>query len=584
MILTSLVDYYNRKAADPESGIAPPGWEVKEIPYIILLNEEGIPVNLISTYEGSGKEKRAKKYLVPQSEKRVGVKPFLLWDNLLYVVGVSPKPEEKESAKIKHRAFCQKLEELSGVEDQGLEAVRKFLAQSTEEIVAALSHFETWKEACANGSAAWTFQLAGATNVIATSDAVRTVVDLKNAEHEGVAGRCLVTGQDCIVEDKTHPPIKGVFGGQGSGTNIICFDKRSFRSFNKEQGANAPVGKSAVFAYTTALNTLLDKDSQNRMQVGEASTVFWGERSSILEEQMVSIFSEPPKDDPDQGVKAVRALYESVQTGAFADEKGTDRFYVLGLSPNAARVAIRFWIVSTVHAMANNILRHFEDTKIVHGPKEKDTLSLFRFLVNLATEGKADNIPPMIEGDFMRAILENLPYPRTMLQAAIRRSRAEQNVNYPRAAIIKACINRQTRYQNSTIKEELKVALDLDNKNIGYRLGRLFAALEKIQAEANPGLNATIRDRYYGAASGTPVTVFPNLMRLKNHHLSKLDSTGRRIYFEKLLAEISSEIADFPRHLPLEDQGRFAIGYYHQMQQFFTKKEKEADKTEETVA
>lgn len=580
MALMSLVDYYNRKAADPKSGIAPPGWEVKEIPYIILLDPEGNPVNVVSTVEGNGKTKRTKKFRVPQGEKKTsGVKSNLLWDNPEYVIGVSMKGKGEQ----KQDAFRKKMAEFGELDDPGWKAVQKFLALSLDDKLAKLSPFECWKSACEEG-ANMTFQLAGTAGIVASSDVVRDAINRKNASGEKNIGRCLVTGRYEELELTTHPAIKNVWGGQTSGTNIVSYNAEPFKSYHKEQGANAPVGKSAVFAYTTALNTLLDKDSQNRMQVGEASTVFWGERSSILEEQMVSIFSEPPKDDPDQGVKAVRALYESVQTGAFADEKGTDRFYVLGLSPNAARVAIRFWIVSTVHAMANNILRHFEDTKIVHGPKEKDTLSLFRFLVNLATEGKADNIPPMIEGDFMRAILENLPYPRTMLQAAIRRSRAEQNVNYPRAAIIKACINRQTRYQNSTIKEELKVALDLDNKNIGYRLGRLFAALEKIQAEANPGLNATIRDRYYGAASGTPVTVFPNLMRLKNHHLSKLDSTGRRIYFEKLLAEISSEIADFPRHLPLEDQGRFAIGYYHQMQQFFTKKEKEADKTEETVA
>lgn len=173
----------------------------------------------------------------------------------------------------------------------------------------------------------------------------------------------------------------------------------------------------------------------------------------------------------------------------------------------------------------------------------------------------------------MRAILGGLPYPQTLLDAAIRRIRAEHDIIYARASLIKACINRRTRFDNPDIKEELKVSLDKANTNIGYRLGRLFATLEKIQSEANPGINATIRDRFYGAASGTPVTVFSNLMRLKNHHLAKLESSGRRIYFERLIAEIMDTIEDFPSHLNLANQGRFAIGYYHQNQSFYTKKE-----------
>jgi CRISPR-associated protein Csd1 len=248
---------------------------------------------------------------------------------------------------------------------------------------------------------------------------------------------------------------------------------------------------------------------------------------------------------------------------------------VLGLSPNASRIAIRFWIVDTVAGMAGKIKQHFDDLRIVHRPWDKDVFSIFRLLVCTAAQGKADNIPPNLAGETMRAILEGLPYPQTLLQAVIRRIRAEHVVTYPRAALIKAFINRSTRFKNPRIEEALKMSLDESNTNIGYRLGRLFAVLEKIQQEANPGISATIRDRFYGAASGTPVTVFGNLMRLKNHHLSKLTSAGRRIYFEKLLGGIidgvEAKIA-FPTHLTLEEQGRFAIGYYHQQQDFFSKK------------
>ena len=586
MILQALTDYYNRKAADPDSVIAPPGWEDKDIPYIIILDTEGNPVNVLSTIEGSGKTKRTKKFRVPQGEKKTsGIKSNLLWDTPEYVIGAAvKKPEDQKKSKEqeKHEAFRKRIAELGDIDDPGWKAVQKFLEFSLEEKLTKLSSFESWKNALEEG-ANMTFQLAGNPCIVAFSPTVRAVITSQNSDDEKIIGRCLVTHAEEPIEN-LHPAIKGIWNGNSTGTNIVSFNLPPFWSYGKEYGANAPIGKSTVFAYTTALNTMLNKDSQNRMLVGEASVVFWSERPCSLETQFPTIFCEPPKDDPDKGTDAVRALYKSVKTGTYAEEEGKTRFYVLGLSPSSARLAIRFWIVSTVHNMANNILQHFEDTRIVHGPKEKDTLSIFRLLVNLAVEGKSDNVLPILEGDLMRAILENLPYPRTLLQAAIRRTRAEQNINYPRAAIIKACLNRQTRYLLSTKKEELTMALDLENKNIGYRLGRLFAALEKIQSEANPGLNATIRDRFYGAASGTPVTVFPNLMRLKNHHLSKMDNTGRVIYFEKLLSEITSEIADFPHHLTMEDQGRFAIGYYHQIQQFYTKKEKEQDSENVTKA
>jgi CRISPR-associated protein Csd1 len=232
--------------------------------------------------------------------------------------------------------------------------------------------------------------------------------------------------------------------------------------------------------------------------------------------------------------------------------------------------------------MALKIKRHFDDLKIVHGPMDKNALSLFRLLVCTAAQGKADNIPPNLAGETMRCILEGLPYPQTLLQATIRRIRAEHEITHPRAALIKACINQSTRFKNPNIKEELKMSLDDSNTNIGYRLGRLFAVLEKIQQEANPGINATIRDRFYGAASGTPVAVFGNLMRLKNHHLAKLTSTGRRIYFEKLLGGIIDGVeanTSFPAHLSLEEQGRFAIGYYHQHQDFFLKNKTQITKS-----
>ena len=222
--------------------------------------------------------------------------------------------------------------------------------------------------------------------------------------------------------------------------------------------------------------------------------------------------------------------------------------------------------------MAMNIKQHFDDLDIERAPFDKPHLSIFRLLVSIASLGKADNIPPNLTGDFARTILTASPYPITLLQAAIRRIRAEHEINYPRAALIKAILNRQRRFQIQTQSDkELTVSLDLTNTNAGYRLGRLFAVLERAQERANPGLNATIRDRYYGAAASTPVAVFSNLMKLKNHHIAKLENKGEAVNLEKLIAEVMDGINDFPNHMPLTDQGRFAIGYYHQRQAFYTK-------------
>jgi CRISPR-associated protein Csd1 len=387
----------------------------------------------------------------------------------------------------------------------------------------------------------------------------------------------MITGEKGPTEI-LHPTIKGIYGAQSTGANIVSFNLDAFKSFNKEQGRNAPVGKNAAFAYTTALNYLLRRDSRQKLIVGEATMVFWADRPHDLEMQLADIFGEPPKDDPDRQINAVRSLYRSLEVGAFINTQEKTKFFVLGLSPNAARIAIRFWNVSTAAELAERIKQHFEDLRIVRRTFGKnfdpEFLSLFRILVSVAIQGKAANIIPNMSGDIMRAILDGTPYPRTLLNAALRRIRASHEVTYAAASIIKAYLNRQAR---STINKEKEVSIMLDegNRNIGYRLGRLFAVLEKAQEEANPGLNATIRDRYYGAASSTPVTVYPILMKLKNHHIAKLENRGRAVNFERLFGNIIDEMIDFPAHLDIEDQGRFAVGYYHQRQEFFKKSQKE---------
>lgn len=576
MILQALNEYYDRKAKDQNSGIAPNGWEWRAIHYIIDLDPNGTPVGIESMVEGSGKNMTVKQFLVPKGVKRTsGISSSLLCENPEYAIGVDLNP--KKPAAAKHEAFLAKLDELGDIDDAGIRALKLFCQLPFEEKSAKLSAFEYWEAIKAGKNVNIAFKLSGENDIMACSKAVREAIDRMNGSSSG-GERCLVTGELDTIE-KTHPAIKGIRGGNPTGTNIVSFNMRSVESFGKEQGENAPVGSRAAFAYTTALNNLLGKESLNNINVGDATTVFWSEKPTELEANFPKFFNNPPKDNPDQGVEAVRSLFESIETGAYTEDQKKVRFYVLGLSPNAARIMIRFWIVSTVGEMATNIKQFFDDTYIVHGPSFPERLSLFRLLVSTAVQRKAENIPPNIEGDFMRAILQGLPYPLTLLTAAVLRNRAERDVVYERAALIKACLNRSLKMQSlsseSTEQEELTVSLDQKNTNIGYVLGRLFAVLEKLQKDANPGINATIRDRYYGAASGTPLTAFPNLLRLKNHHLSKLTNEGTRVYYEKLLTEVLSSVEDFPAHLSLADQGRFAIGYYHQVQDFYKKRSKD---------
>lgn len=590
MILQSLHEYYGRKRDSlPGDGI-----ERKELPFLLVLKPNGAFLHIEDTRQGDGKRKRGNVFLVPQGVKKSGnVAANLLWGNVEYVLGQpDPKKLEEQRKKGKEKRYQERLGDMLTAFRQKIEQFPSAV-KSTPEVSAVLAFLSSgnfapvmadplWSQVSAT-SANVSFKLTGEEKPVCSASCVLASVR-QSSKGKDESLICLITGDSDIVE-RLHPPIKGVWGAQTSGGNIVSFNLPAFTSFGRKQGTNAPVGKRAAFAYTTALNHLLA--SKQRIQVGDASTVFWAAADNRMESLLSQFFDEPPQDNPDQGANAVKELFEAPLSGTPAIYDDGTRFYVLGLAPNSARIAVRFWHVATVGDLAGHIRQHFEDLEIAR-PRyvERPFLSLRALLVAVSPLGDLDKLSPKLAGDFMKAILDGTPYPQTVLQAALRRIHAEQakkdekrrpkeHVTYARAALIKAWLNRLTR--NTGQNEEITVSLDESNINIGYRLGRLFAVLEKVQADANPGLNTTIRDSYFGSASSTPSAVFPSLMRRNQHHMTKLrkEKPGLYITRDKLIQTICYDGIDgklgFQPILSLADQGRFVIGYYQQRQDLFTK-------------
>jgi len=377
------------------------------------------------------------------------------------------------------------------------------------------------------------------------------------------AGMCLVSGEIAPIA-RLHLAIKGVRDAQSSGAALVSFNLDAFCSYDKSQNFNAPVSESRASAYTKALNHLLASNS-NKIQIGDATTVFWTERDSPVE-GFFGMILDPRDTSADD--KDLAVFLESVREGKLPRNiDGAVKFYILGLSPNASRLSVRFWHVSTVKDISEKLGQHFRDLSMIR-PFDTDPEypGMWRLLKETSNKKSQDGPSPLLGGAVMQSILNGTPYPQSLLSAVIGRIRAEQNINYIRAAIIKAVLVRKKRILNQGM--EVSMALDKENKNIAYLLGRLFAVLEKAQQDAIPGANTTIKDRFYGSASATPRVVFPQLLRLAQHHIQKAEYGKVR---DKQIEEIVCDIKEFPAYMGLDEQGLFAIGYYHQRQDFFKK-------------
>lgn len=582
MILQALIKYYHR-LAEVEC-VPPQGFKRVGIPFLIILNKHGEFIGLEDTRTLSGRKFVARSFIVPEEQERSGSKAWqtsnLLWDHYGYILGwpKSDSDDDKAMAQKQHKTFVAKVQNLFDIfpSDEGIRAIYHFL--STEDFSAVFSH-PLWQDCARIPGCNLSFRFELQPSLICENENVRSYVEETNcsaptneeddSDLRDFTGICLITGEEAEVA-RTHPrtPIPGA----KSNAKIVSFQKNmGFDSYGKQQSYNAPVSKRAAFAYTTVVNHML-KGSRQHIQVGDATTLFWAEKRHDMEDVFSSFFGEPAGEEPEQDYKSLIAMFRSPESGARVELEPSTKFYVLGLAPNAARIAVRFWYVGTVGEVANNIWQHFDDIEMVKSQTEWRNIKLRSLLRSIALKQEDKNIPPNLAGDTMKSILTGTPYPQTLLNAAIRRCRAEREITYPRASIIKALLVRESRFYNRKEKE-VGMSLDPENKNTGYLLGRLFAVLERAQESASPGINATIRDRFYGSASSTPVAVFPHLMKLKNHHIAKLENRGAAVNLEKQIGGIMEGVSDFPAHLSLQDQGRFAVGYYHQRQSFFARKD-----------
>lgn len=579
MILQALAKHYDSLVN--EGKISPPGWGELGISYALCIDDTGELKYAISVKTEQTKGK--KTVLAPQimkvpapAVKTVNIAASFLTGNSAYILGVDNKGK-KERAKKCFEASKDMHEKLLGNVD-------------FPEAKAVVAFFQKWNpdEASENQVLKDYYEdIVSGVNIVFLYDGhfVHEYEEIRKIwqdyydtpQEEGEKMTCLVTGKMTFVE-ATHPLIKGVAGAQTSGAALVSFNAPAFCSYGKEQNYNAPVSKAAAFAYTTTLNKLLS-DREHVLRIGDTTIVMWSEKNSEEYTDLFSTLTFGSKSEYSQNdiFNMVKNLCQGkrVQFNKANIDPDMD-FYILGLSPNAARLSVRFFLKNTFGNFIRNVTKHYERLEII-----KDKNSGFDYipiwkLINETVNQKSKNKNPneQMVGNTLTAVLNDTRYPATLLNGIILRIRADKVINRERAAVIKAYY---LKNKNKDVPEEvLTVSLNKDSRNVPYNLGRLFSVLEAIQNTANPGLNSTIRDKYFNSASATPAVVFPVLINLAQKHLGKMrkSNKGSYVFYEKQIEEIMEKLGDtYPSRLNLPQQGTFQLGYYHQKQERFNKKE-----------
>lgn len=579
--LSELCRFYERMAADPASGMPPRGMTAEQISFALVIAEDGALVRVEDLRDSKGRPVRR---FVPAAVKRTsGIAANFLWDNTGYALGVDGKGNAERAAKTfaAFRALHEKL--LAKCDRSQARALLAFLDTWDPQRFAALE----LRDALLDSNVV--FRLDGEDHFLHEDDALEALwLDaVDEGEEATAAGVCLVTGRSEPIA-LVHPAIKGVTGAQSSGAALVSFNCPSFTSYGKEQNANAPVSSAAARAYTSALNYLLRREHRQTVRIGDTSIVFWADRASPAETLFSSVFdfAPPPGAAPDSEegaaqdadqVSRVQGILRALRNGCPLNEADRDldagaRFYVLGLAPNAARLSVRFWLTTTLEVLLRHVGRWYGDLAIERRfpDAEPEFPPLWQLLRELAAQGKSENVPPELGGQLARCLLSGARFPENVFAALMQRIHADKRVNYFRAALIKAylCRNHQEGHDMETMNEE--------SRNVGYRLGRAFALLEKTQKDAlGKEINASLRERYIDAASATPLLVFPGLLRLHQHHVTKAKKARGNAYETmcgKCMGAILGDVDDFPAVLSLADQARFMLGYYHQMNALYRKK------------
>ena len=585
MILQALAALYDR--LDAGGNVPPYGFSNERISFAVVLGQDGGPVGVQSLQDTSGKRPRPSRRLVPQRvERSVNVKPDFLWGNTAYVLGVKRGPTGApiSARRGEHEAFRRFHRELlDGWSDDGLRAVLGFVDRWRPEWYVGLPHAVEMLDPNANV----VFMLDGdGRRFLHDRDAARAAWKRHLTSAPVERGPCLVTGERSAPVERLHPPIRGVIGAPGTGAKLVSFNESAFESHGRRQGANAPVSKVAAFKYGTALNTLLAPRSRRRIRIGNTTVLFWaeaatGERVAEAAEAACLLLAEPPATDEGETAQ-VRGLFEKVAAGRPLREAKPEcedgtRFYVLGLEPNRARLAVRFWFETTIGEIGRRIGEHWRDLRLEPAPWRTPPAA-WRLLLETAVQRKPEKIPPVLVGGLARAIFTGSAYPRSLLLAVISRLRAGGTPSGLPIAVAKACIRRAERLSHSSETEDCLVSLDPNSDNVAYLLGRLFAVFvyaEKAVAKRS----ATISDKWLGSASSAPSRAFPNLMLGFRRNVSKLAKgdprrKGSGVRADRAAGDIVHLLpppGDLPGFLTPDDQARFFVGYYHQERALYTK-------------
>lgn len=587
MILQALTAYYEQLVR--QGKLSAPGWDDSfKVSYELRLNDAGQLLRVVPllTEKTVGKKTvlAPRAMRVPAHEKRSsGIAANFLCDNSTYLLGADEKGKPERSADC--FKACAKLHHtiLDGVDSPAARALLAYFdswdpAQAAAHPLLA----EQWKEITGNANLIFGYEAADHSHSFVNDDpaiqnAWQTYYNDRSADSD--MGQCLITGKYAPIE-RTHPNISGVPGAQSSGAALVSFNAPAFCSYGHEQGDNAPVSKYAAFAYTTALNRLL-ADRNHCKHVGDTTILCWAENAESVYQDAMSMFlfgADEAAGIQESDVQAALKRLSAGQTVPFLEKELSpdQHFYLLGLAPNAARLSVRFFLRDTFGSFAQNLQKHAEEMEIDRSEKEKFRTLPIWAVVNETTRtvpGQPAKPSPQLAGDLLRAVLTGGRYPATLLNGVTLRIRAEQAVTRGRAAVIKAYYLRN--YPTKLNKEVYTVSLN-ETTNVPYLLGRLFSVLEAVQKAANPGINTTIKDRYFNAACATPGMSFPTLLRLSQKHLRKLND-GLATHYDKQITELMAQLPEsgFPARLSLPDQGKFTIGYYHQTQKRYVKKNEE---------